>query len=275
MDRPQQQHNNRRNQQKKTKDKGGRVKNLSNDLTKEGGRVIKEKFKEERNKRTLPLKAQNDRQKMALRAFTDSQLVIQTGYAGVGKTELMCWWACKQWLEGNVDNIIITRPYQQLGRDAGATKGNDAEKLLPFCMSMLMKLKKYLGTGPLKNNFKLDGFDTLFSEADGIQIIPVEKIQGLSFSSKTIILADEIQNSTIPQVKALATRVEEGCQLLISGDPRQSAIGDKNGLNYLVHVLNKRPYVGAEIIEYKVEDNCRKGIASHLVRAFDELDGNW
>lgn len=266
-------HHNRRKQQDKSGH--GKVKHLNNDTTKGGGKVIQEKFKEARTRRILPLKAQNDRQRQTLRSFTDCQLVIQTGFAGVGKTELMCWWAAKQWLEGNIDNIIITRPHQQLGNDAGAVKGNDAEKLLPYCMSMLVKLRKYLGTGILKNNFKLDGFENLFADVDGIQIVPVEKIQGLSFNNKTIILADEIQNATIPQAKALATRVEEGCQLLISGDTRQTAIGDKNGLAYLVKILEKRPYEGAEIVHYQVEDNCRKGISAHLVRAFDELDGNW
>ncbi len=238
------------------------------------GREIKEKFVEERTRKIEPLSAKNTNQKLALQAFTEKQLVVQAGSAGVGKSELMCWWAAKLWLEGKVDNIVITRPYQHLGADYGATKGNDAEKLLPFCLPMLMKLKKYLGVGILKNNFKLDGFDDLFSHNSGIQIIPLEKIQGMSYSDKTIILADEIQNSTVAQVKALCTRPEEGCQVLISGDVTQSALRGNNGLSYLLDCLEAYPHIAAGVITYTQDDNCRKGIAGHLTRVF-EKDGQW
>jgi len=238
-------------------------------------KVVKEKFVEQRKASIKPLTAKNDRQKQALQSFTQKQMVILSGSAGVGKTELMCWWACKQWLEGNIDNIIICRPYKHLGEDYGATKGNDAEKLLPFCMSMLSKLRKYLGAGILENNFKMDGFETLFAEADGIQIIPIEKIQGMSFNERTIILADEIQNSQVSQVKSLTTRAEEGCQILISGDPRQTAVGKKNGLAYIECVLEKYPTDYADVIHFLQEDCVRGGLAAHLVKAFDEESDTW
>lgn len=241
---------------------------------KERQEVQPQKFQEKRKASVIPLTAQNENQKITLKAFTQKQLVGQFGSAGVGKTELMCWWAAKQWLEGNIDNIVITRPHQHLGNDYGAVKGNDAEKLLPFCMSMLNKLKKYLGVGILRNNFKLDGFDDLFADASGIQIVPVEKIQGLSYNDRTIILADEVQNMTIAQVKALATRPEEGCQLLLAGDNTQSALNCKNGLTYLEDCLLRDPHEDAEIIHYNPEDNCRKGIAGHLTRVF-EKQGQW
>ena len=147
--------------------KGGSRKGRGKDQVREdkvnqGIREIKEKFMEQR--KIIPLQAKTDNQRLALKAFTEHQCVILTNHSGVGKSELMTWWACKQWLEGSVDNIIITRPYKHIGADYGATKGNDAEKLLPFCMSMLMKMKKYLGVGIMKNNFKLDGFESFFSD---------------------------------------------------------------------------------------------------------------
>lgn len=238
-------------------------------------RVVKEKFQEERKRKVVPLIAKSANQSLTIKAMWEKQLIMQSGFAGTGKTELACWWASKLWLEGKIDNIILTRPHQHLGADYGAVKGNDAEKLLPFCMSMLMKFKKYLGVGILKNNFKMDGFDTLFSEADGIQIVPVEKIQGLSFSNRTVIILDEAQNTTPAQMKSVTTRMEEGCQLLICGDPRQSAIGNNNGLNYLEKVLEKFDIEEAEVIHYTKEDNVRGGITGKLVRAYEEMSGNW
>lgn len=238
------------------------------------GRVIEEKFEEERQARVLPLVAKSDAQKDALKAFTEKQLVILSGTAGTGKSELMCWWASKLWLEGTIDNIVICRPHTALGTDYGAVTGNDTLKLLPFCMSMMMKFKKYLGYGILKNNFRMELLEGLFQEASGIQIVPIEKIQGLSFSSKTIILADELQNATSAQIKALVTRAEEGCQLIGAGDNRQSALGGVNGLAKLEEALAAHPHEDAVIIKFTPKDNCRSGISGHLASIFEE-QGNW
>lgn len=240
----------------------------------EKGREIKEKFIEERTVRVLPLLAKNEAQKKALKAFAEKQLIVLSGSAGAGKSELMCWWASKLWLEGTIDNIVICRPHQSLGNDYGAVTGNDTLKLLPFCMSMMMKFKKYLGYGILKNNFRMELVEGLFQEASGIQIVPIEKIQGLSFGPKTIILADELQNATSAQIKALVTRAEEGCQLIGAGDPRQSAIGSSNGLVLLEQALRLHPHADAEIVKFTPKDNCRSGISGHLANIFEQ-EGNW
>jgi len=227
-----------------------------------------------RRKTIEPLQAKNDRQKQALCAFPNRQLIVLSGSAGTGKTELACWWACYKWLRGDISNIVITRPYKHLGADYGAVKGDDSQKLLPFCMSILMKLKKYLGVGVLKNNFKMDTLDTLFIEADGIQIVPIEKIQGMSFSEDTIIIADELQNATISQVKSLTTRAEEGCQIICTGDPYQTALQEQNGLDFLEDVLDTYPTDYAEVISFTKNDVVRGGLAGYLVSAFEEM-GNW
>ncbi len=236
--------------------------------------IKNEKHKETRRQSVVPLSAKSDNQRKALKAFTEKQLILLSGSAGSGKSELACWWASKLYLEGKIDNIIITRPHKHLGEDYGAVKGNDAEKLLPFCMSMLMKFKKYLGVGILRSDFKLDGFDTLFAEANGIQIVPIEKIQGLSFDDRTIVIADEIQGATIAQVKALATRAESGCQLLVCGDALQSPLKGQNGIQYLEEVFIKHPHELIEIVKFTPKDNCREGVTRHLTDIFEQ-DGQW
>jgi phosphate starvation-inducible PhoH-like protein len=206
-------------------------------------RVVKQKFQEERSRKIQQLEAKSKHQRDALEAFKNKPLCVLSGSSGVGKSELMCWWASKLWLEGKIDSIVITRPHQSLGNDYGAVSGNDAMKLLPFCMSMLMKFKKYLGVGILRNNFQMEVADGLFNEARGISIVPVEKIQGLSFNNRTILLADELQNATPAQVKALVTRCEEGAQLICAGDKTQSAIKGENGLAMLERILEKYQHI--------------------------------
>lgn len=233
-----------------------------------------DKHKVANKKKVIPLHPKNDRQAQALRDAADKQLLALIGSSGTGKTEIAVWWACKRWLEGDIDNIVITRPYKHLGADYGATKGNDAEKLLVFCMSMLMKIKRYLGADVLKSNFKLDSFEDLFADVSGIQIVPVEKIQGMSFDERTIIIGDEVQNMLIPQVKALTTRSEEGCQIIICGDTTQSALKGVNGLQYLCDKLEDHPHKLASIVRFLPEDCCRYGISAHLTKIFEE-DGQW
>lgn len=236
--------------------------------------IKKEKHKEGRRDQVIPLTAKSDNQRKALKAFTEKQFILLSGSSGVGKTELACWWASKLYLEGKIDNIIITRPHKHLGEDYGAVKGNDAEKLLPFCMSMLMKFKKYLGVGILRSDFKLDGFDTLFSEANGIQIVPIEKIQGLSFDERTIVIADELQNASVSQVKALCTRLESNCTLIAMGDDVQSALKEKSGLKYIEEVIDVNPHELIEVVKFTPQDNCRIGVTKHLTAIF-ERDGQW
>lgn len=250
------------------------VKNARMARKAETGRVIKEKFIEDRIKSIKPLYAKNDNQRKALKAFTEKQLIVLSGSAGVGKSQLMCWWASKLWVEGKVNNIIICRPHQQLGNDYGAVTGNDSQKLLPFCMSMLVKLKEYLGVGVLRNNFKMEVSEVLFNEVSGISIVPIEKIQGLSFGADTIILADELQGATPAQVKALVTRMEEGCQIICAGDNNQSPLKGDNGLSVLEKVLKNYPHKDAEIIRFTTDDNCRSGISGHLADVF-EKEGGW
>lgn len=235
-------------------------------------RPIKAKFQEER---IIPLlTAKNESQRKALKAFTEKQVVILSGTAGTGKSILACWWASKLWREGKIDTVIITRPYQSLGKDTGSLPGNDFEKNLPFCMSMLMKFKHFLGPKVLENALKTTPQDFLFKEISGINIIPIEKIQGLSFNSKTLIICDESQNATPEQMKALLTRLEEGCQLIITGDRIQSAIKSKNGLTMVEDILTNVHHPDIAVIRFTPEDNCRSGVSGWFASIFED-GGNW
>jgi phosphate starvation-inducible PhoH-like protein len=236
--------------------------------------VQAQKFQEERKAKVIPLVAQNNNQKTALKNFAEKQLNVLSGSAGCGKSELAVWWSCKQWLEGNIDNIVITRPDKGHG-DTFPVPGGDAMKMLQFLFPLLMKMRKYLGVGILQNNLKLEDDEVLFSPSSGIQIVSMAKLGGMSFSGKTIIIADEIQSATVAQVKALCTRAEEGCQILITGDTTQTPLHkERNGLEYLEQTLLRHPHELASVVKFTPDDCCRKGISAHLTRVF-EMDGTW
>lgn len=244
--------------------------------TDRGGRqeVQAQKFQEERKARVIPLTAQNENQKLALQNFRSKQLNILSGSSGSGKSELAVWWACSQWLKGEVNNIIITRPDQGHG-NTYPVPGGDSMKMLQFLFPLLMKMKKYLGVGILKSNLRLEDVDVLFTPLSGIQIVSMAKLGGMSFDEGTIVIADEVQSATIAQVKALATRAEEGCQIIITGDTTQTPLKrEKNGLEYLEEKLMQNPHELASVVKFTPEDCCRHGISAHLTRVFEE-DGIW
>ena len=252
------------------------VQDRRNEKKESGSRkeVQAQKFQEERKAKVIPLVAQNQNQKVALQNFKTKQLNILSGSAGCGKSELVVWWACKQWLEGNIDNIVITRPDKGHG-DTFPVPGGDAMKMLQFLFPLLVKMKKYLGLGILQNNLKLEDDEVLFSPASGIQIVSMAKLGGMSFDGRTIVIADEVQAATVAQVKALATRAEEGCQILITGDTTQTPLHkERNGLEYLEKTLLTYPHELSSVVKFTPEDCCRKGISAHLTRIF-ELDGTW
>lgn len=231
--------------------------------------------RQEKSRGVIPITGIGERQKHALQNFPKCQLSILTGPAGTGKTELACNYASVLWDKGIVDNIIIARANKTLGKDGGAVKGGDTEKLLNFVMSMLEKFRKHLGANVLKNNLRMDEVSFLFEAKRGIQVVPIEKIQGRSFDNRTVLLIDEAQNCDIAQTISYATRAEEGCKVIVMGDPAQSAIPSNNGLDFLLKLLNNHPSDQAVVTEFLPEDCQRKGIAAHITQVIADKGHSW
>lgn len=236
--------------------------------------VQPQKFQEERVAKVIPLVAKSENQKAALRALAEKQFIALVGSSGSGKTTLAVWWACSQFLKGNIDNIIFTRGEKGLGATP-PVPGNDTEKMLTMCLPMLLKAKEFLGVGILRNNLCMQDTDFLFDEVKGFMVFPMSKLGGMSFDSRTIIICDEAQSAEIAQIKALATRAEGGCQVIVCGDTTQTPIkGRENGLTYLERKMFERPYEDSAVIKFSPKDCCRDGWTAHITAVFEE-DGIW
>jgi phosphate starvation-inducible PhoH-like protein len=62
-------------------------------------------------------------------------------------------------------------------------------------------------------------------------------MRGRTFNN-TVIIADEMQNSTPNQMKMLLTRIGENTKLIVTGDLEQSDLGEENGLAELIYKLH-------------------------------------
>lgn len=225
-------------------------------------RVIKEKFKEQRT--IAPLTAKTATQKQYLHDLATNKIVVASGHAGCGKSFCSSYYAAQLLASGEIEKIYITRPYSHLGNDYGATPGTDFEKLYPFCRPMLDNIKKVLG----KNYYDY------CIEKEIIEISPTEKIQGRSFDEPCVLLADEMQNATKPQILSIITRIGEGVKFLaLMGDPRQSIHPGDNALDWITDFFERNKIKDVGVTHFSERDCVRSGIVREILVAFEREGG--
>jgi phosphate starvation-inducible protein PhoH and related proteins len=157
--------------------------------------------------------------KYMLALGSNKPIVVCTGPAGSGKTMLACQVAVEQINKGKV---ILTRPIVAADEDMGYLPGDLNEKMEPWTRCFFDIFEKYLTHNQMDR---------------AIRIEPLGYMRGRTFED-TLILADEMQNSTENQMLMLLTRVGPRTRIVIMGDLQQSDLGDENGLRNLVKNLS-------------------------------------
>jgi phosphate starvation-inducible PhoH-like protein len=169
--------------------------------------------------------------KYALALNSNKPIIVGTGPAGSGKTMMACQLAVERIHGLARGKVILTRPIVAVDEDLGYLPGDMEEKMEPWTKPMYDVFEKWLSHSQM---------DKL------IHIEPLGYMRGRTFEN-TLIIADEMQNSTQNQMKMLLTRVGEGTKLVIMGDPQQSDLGSDNGLANLIYHMS---IYDTEYIEY-------------------------
>jgi len=146
-------------------------------------------------------------------------IIIGTGPAGTGKTMLACQIGIDHINEavGRRNKVILTRPIISADEDMGYLPGDMDKKMEPWTKPMFDIFEKYLSHNQMDRC---------------IIIEPLGYMRGRTFEN-TVIIADEMQNSTQNQMKMLLTRVGENTKLIVTGDLEQSDLNEENGLTLL------------------------------------------
>lgn len=224
----------------------------------------KQKFVEERVERAkaIHIQPKNPRQKSFLQSLRYNTITIGSGSAGTGKSMLSCYYAASELLAGNIQKIVITRPYVAVsGRTTGFKPNTDIDKLRAFVLPMLGYLYNTLGKGMVEEHIK---------NYDKVELAPLESIRGRDFKD-TIIIVDEAQNCTIDEIKAISTRLGENCRLILIGDNSQSDMNlHQNGLNWFEYILREYQISDTGVIKFTSEDIVRSGMVKELVIAFEK-----
>ena len=178
-------------------------------------------------KYTGSIQPKNTKQALYLSILNDlsKNYIFATGPAGTGKTLLAVEKGIEFFQRKLFDRIIITRPAVSVDEEHGFLPGSLEEKMDPWVRPILDVFKEH---------FSRDHIDYLL-KLEKLEIAPFAYMRGRTFKNSWIV-ADEMQNATISQMKLLLTRLGENSKIVITGDLQQH---DQKCLNGLQDFLEK------------------------------------
>ena len=196
-----------------------------------------------------------------IEALSEADLVFALGPAGTGKTYLAVVHAVSLLEDGKVDRIILSRPAVEAGERLGFLPGDMREKVDPYVRPLYDALYDVMPVDRVEREI----------EAGIIEIAPLAFMRGRTLSNAAVIL-DEAQNCTSQQMRMFLTRLGEGSQMVVTGDPSQTDLqsGDRPGLNEAVDLLTG--VEGVAQILFTDQDVVRHDLVSRIVRAYDSHD---
>jgi len=226
------------------------------------GRNNKYPQKEKRKSRSSPqanlklVKSRTRNQSAYLSNLIDPgvPIVFGSGPAGSGKTLLAVYAAAKSLYDGTVRKIVLTRPVVEAGENLGFLPGTLEEKIDPYMKPLF---------DSFLHCFRQQTLDAMFNKKL-IEVCPLAFMRGRTFTDAYIIL-DEAQNASEEQIKMMLTRLGDGTQLTITGDPDQSDIRG-SGLKFWTDLLEHEHYVA--VTKFTTEDNQRRPEVAALLRKY-------
>lgn len=174
-----------------------------------------------------------DAQKTYIRTVHQSDITFAIGPAGTGKTHLAGLLAMWYLTEGYVDKIVVCRPALEAGGEQiGHLPGTLEAKMDPYIRPIFDAFQTYWHRQAIERRI-----------SDGtIEIVPLGFMRGRTFKD-AFVIADEMQNADVGQLKMLTTRLGPGSKMIITGDPDQSDINGRSCLGVAEHVLSGVPEV--------------------------------
>lgn len=151
------------------------------------------------------------KQRDAMRAYNAGSGLALIGSAGTGKTWLACYIALRDLLsEGTpTKRVIFVRSTVQ-GREQGHLPGTLEEKAAPFENPYRDKIADLTGRPTAYDNFK---------ELGKIEFYSTSILRGESWDDAVVIL-DEVQNLTWPEIDSVVTRIGKNSRLIVAGDTK-------------------------------------------------------
>lgn len=202
--------------------------------------------------------ARTQNQQKLLSDYEKNDLLFAIGPAGSGKTYVAIALAVRALKNKEVRKIILSRPAVEAGEKLGFLPGDMKEKIDPYLQPLYDALEDMIPQAKLQE----------YMEKGVIQIAPLAFMRGRTLSEAVVIL-DEAQNTTVPQIKMFLTRLGMGSKMIVTGDLTQIDLphSQRSGLKDACEVLSGIP--GISFVRFSEKDIVRHPLVERIVRAYD------
>lgn len=203
--------------------------------------------------------ARTANQQRLLHDYDRNDLLFAVGPAGSGKTYVAIALAVRALKNKEVKKIILSRPAVEAGEKLGFLPGDMREKINPYLQPLYDALEDMIPQAKLQE----------YMEKGVIQIAPLAFMRGRTLSEAVVIL-DEAQNTTIPQIKMFLTRLGLGGKMIVTGDMTQIDLpaSQRSGLGNALDVL--KDIEGISVIRFSEKDIVRHPLVERIVKAYSK-----
>jgi phosphate starvation-inducible protein PhoH and related proteins len=205
-----------------------------------------------------PVQPKTRGQARFLQIIREHDIVFAAGPAGTGKTFMAVAMAVQALEKKIVDRVILCRPAVESGESLGFLPGVISEKIAPYMRPLHDSLSVMLPTERLRE----------YWDGNSIEIAPLAYMRGRTLSRSFVIL-DEAQNTTVAQMKMFLTRLGPGTRAVLTGDESQVDLGirEKSGFSHARRILAGIEGIGQ--IELGLEDVVRHRLVREIIRAYE------
>ena len=152
----------------------------------------------------------SEEQKLAKTAILYHPYNFIMGKAGSGKTLLAVQIALDMFFTRQVNKIVITRPTVS-NEDNGYLPGSLNEKMEPWLVPIRSNMRKVYNKPAILEKMERE---------EQIELVSLAHFRGRTFDN-SIVIVDEFQNLTKPQLGMVLGRLGKGSTMILTGDPQQ------------------------------------------------------
>jgi phosphate starvation-inducible PhoH-like protein len=190
------------------------------------------------------------------------KIIIVSGPAGTGKTLFATEFGVKNFLLGIYEKLIFTRPSVSVDEELGFLPGTMEEKMAPWVRPIYDILYNFVSPKEVQTMI----------EEKVIEIAPLGYMRGRTFKNSWIV-ADEMQNSTVSQMKMLLTRLGENSRLIITGDLEQyDRVNEINGLEDFLNKFKGKRSTSISSFEFDRGDIQREEVVREVLDIYSSSE---
>jgi phosphate starvation-inducible PhoH-like protein len=160
--------------------------------------------------------------------------------------------------KGQIKKIVLVRPAVEAGEHLGFLPGDLEAKINPYLRPLLDALHDLMDYDQIRR----------YMGNDLIEIAPLAYMRGRTLNDAVIIL-DEGQNATVPQMKMFLTRMGQNARIVVTGDITQVDLppGTISGLADAAERLGR--VEGVAVILLDKTDIVRHPLVQAIVNAYE------